>query len=187
MNIDLIKSFSNGNIIFKNYVQLSLDEKKKVLEFRNHLFVRGMMHNKEEIKLNNHLDFINKLNSDKKNCYWVVIRKNKLIGSVYLNKINSADKSAFWGIFLNPDYIGTGIGVEIQYEAMKLFFEVLKFKTVFSEVLKTNEDSLSIQSKFSFKSIEESTNYFVMKLETHEWLKLSTITYKEFKKTILLK
>jgi len=187
MNISLVKPFSIGNVIFKNYTQLLIDEKKQVLEFRNHFLVREMMHNKEEIKLSDHLCFINKLSSDEKNCYWVVIRKNKLVGSVYLNEINCKEKSAFWGIFLHPNYIGTGIGVEIQYESMKLFFETLKFKTILAEALKVNRDTLSIQSKFLFESIEETADCFLMKLEKNQWSKLSTTTFKEFKRKIILK
>ena len=105
MDVDLIEPYAFGNVIFKNYIVLSDDDKKKILEFRNHPLVRNMMHNKEEITLTNHLDFIDKLKSDKKNCYWAVIRKNKLVGSVYLNRINSTGKSAFWGVFLSPNYM----------------------------------------------------------------------------------
>jgi UDP-4-amino-4,6-dideoxy-N-acetyl-beta-L-altrosamine N-acetyltransferase len=187
MDVELIEPYSLGNIIFKNYIVLSIEEKKEVLEFRNHPLVRSMMRNKDEIKLTHHLDFIDKLKSEKKNCYWAVIRKNKLVGSVNLKEINSVKKSAFWGVFLNPNYIGTGIGVEIQYEFMKLFFETLKFKIIFAEALKVNRDTLSIQSKFLFELVEESTDYFLMKLESDQWSKLSTTTFKEFKRKIILK
>lgn len=187
MNVDLIEQYSIGSVIFKNYIELSIEEKKEVLEFRNHPLVRNMMHNKEEIKLIDHFNFINKLKSEKKNCYWAVIRKNKLVGSVYLSEINSEDKSAFWGIFLNPIYIGTGIGFEIQYESMKLFFETLKLKTIFAEALKVNRDTLSIQSKFLFEVVEESVNCYLMKLESDQWSKLPNTTFREFKRKIILK
>ncbi|MGB0879291.1 MAG: UDP-4-amino-4,6-dideoxy-N-acetyl-beta-L-altrosamine N-acetyltransferase [Polaribacter sp.] len=187
MAIDLTKSYSLGNVVFKNYIDLSLEEKKEILGYRNHFLVREMMHNKNEIKLNDHLGFIDKLKIDKQNSYWAVFKKNKLVSSVYLNKIDITDKTGFWGIFLNPNYIGTGIGVEIQFEAMKLFFEKFEFKTIFGEVLKINKDSIPIQLKFSFDIEDQSEKYYSMKLESEQWRNLSTETYKEFRKQILLK
>ena len=83
MVIDKNEIYNSGNIYFKNYINFSIDEKKKILEFRNHVSVREMMLNKNIIELDSHLKFIDKLSVDTKNFYWGVIRKGEING-VYI-------------------------------------------------------------------------------------------------------
>ena len=186
--IDRNHIYKSGIIEFINYTNLIIAEQKLILEYRNNLRVREMMHNTQPIKEKDHLNFIEQLKNDTQNFYWAVFKKNKLIGAVYLNHINSNLNEAFWGIFLNPKYIGTGIGVEIQFESMNLFFHEFNFKKIKSEVLKTNKDSLTIQPKFLFKNIdlENQSDSFKLELTIESWTKLPK-SYKEFKHNILLK
>ena len=47
-----------GDFHFKNYVNLTLDEKSMVLEWRNDESIRKWMYDKEVIELQNHLSFL---------------------------------------------------------------------------------------------------------------------------------
>lgn len=184
--IDRNHIYNSGNIEFKNYTILSIEEQKLILEFRNDLRVREMMHNNKPIKEKDHFDFIERLNNDTQNFYWAVYKKSKPLGAVYLNHFNLNE--AFWGIFINPKYIGTGIGVEIQFETMNLFFQQFNLEKIKGEVLKSNKDSLSIQPKFLFNRInlENQTATLRLELARENWKKLPK-SYKEFKRNILLK
>ena len=187
MLIDKNEIYNSGNINFKNYIKFSIEEKKKILEFRNHIFIREMMHNKNIIELEDHLNFIDKLNFDTKNFYWGVIRKGKLIGSIYINDVDVQEEKAFWGVFLDPNYVGSGIGFEIQFEALNLFFKTFGLKKIFGEVFKKNKDSLSIQSKFLFKTKENHEKHLLLELNAKDWKIFSKFNFKEFKRKIIIK
>ena len=187
MVIDKNEIYNSGNIYFKNYINFSIDEKKKILEFRNHVSVREMMLNKNIIELDSHLKFIDKLSVDTKNFYWGVIRKGKLMGSIYMNDVDDQQEKAFWGIFLDPNYVGSGIGFEIQFETLNLVFKTFGFNKIFGVVFKKNKNALSIQSKFLFKTKENHEKHLLLELNTKDWMIFSKFNFKEFKKKIIIK
>jgi RimJ/RimL family protein N-acetyltransferase len=115
-----------------------------------------------------------------------VKKKEKIIGSIYLTKVDYCKKDAFWGIFLNPNYIGTGLGVEIEFESMKLFFQEFNFSSIKGEVLEKNNDSHSIQTRFNFKEIENQSNCTLYQLAIEDWALLPE-TFKQFKLKYLLR
>jgi UDP-4-amino-4,6-dideoxy-N-acetyl-beta-L-altrosamine N-acetyltransferase len=171
-----------GNLEFTNYLDLSKQELLVILEFRNHIDVRKMMNNTGEISISDHFSFIEKLKQDGDNFYWIVRKNENIIGAIYLNKIDHENKSAFWGIFLNPKYIGTGIGLEIEFECMRLFFDEFQLNIIKGEVIQNNKDSHSIQAKFNFKEVFSANNgsCTLYELSRINWSKLPN-TYKEFK------
>jgi UDP-4-amino-4,6-dideoxy-N-acetyl-beta-L-altrosamine N-acetyltransferase len=186
MNIDKAVLYQFGGLEFINYIQLIEQDLFTILEYRNHIDVRKMMHSKDVIAERDHFNYINKLKIDTSNYYWLVKKKEKIIGSVYLTKVDSLKKDAFWGIFLNPKYIGTGLGVEIEFESMKLFFQEFKFSTIKGEVLEKNNDSHSIQIRFNFKEIENKSNCTLYQLTSEDWTLLPE-TFKQFKLKYLLR
>ncbi|WP_405208890.1 UDP-4-amino-4,6-dideoxy-N-acetyl-beta-L-altrosamine N-acetyltransferase [Aquimarina sp. LLG6339-5] len=181
------KTYESGRLEFKNYTKLSLAEKRTILDFRNHELVRNMMNNNSIIELQGHLEFITRLKDDNHNYYWTVLKKEKIVGAVYLNKVDPDLRDPYWGIFLDPKYIGTGLGVEVEFESLTLFFNQFGLKKIKGEVLRNNIDSIQIQEKFLFKQIENETNnkYFQLQLTCEDWKELPK-TYKEFKREILL-
>jgi UDP-4-amino-4,6-dideoxy-N-acetyl-beta-L-altrosamine N-acetyltransferase len=186
MNIDKSISYEFGSLEFINYTQLIEEELLTVLEYRNHIDVRKMMHNPDEITKQEHFNFINKLKIETINYYWIVKKKEKIVGSVYLTKVDSLKKNAFWGLFLNPKYIGTGLGVEIEFESMKLFFQEFKFNIIKGEVLERNNDSHSIQIKLNFKEIKNQSSCSLYQLIAEDWTLLPE-TFKQFKLKYLLR
>lgn len=174
--------YNSGNLEFINYLDLSKQELLIILEFRNHIDVRTMMNSTAEISISDHFSFIEKLKQDEDNFYWMVKKKENIIGAIYLNKIDHENKSAFWGIFLNPKYIGTGIGLEIEFESMKLFFDEFQLDVIKGEVIHKNKDSHSIQKKFNFKEVFSANNESctLYELSRIDWSK-SPNTYKDFK------
>ena len=186
MTIKKTKEYKLGNLEFINYTQLIDQDLFSVLEYRNHIEVRSMMNDPHIISKDEHLEFIEKLKTDLCNFYWIVRKKEKIIGSVYLSKVDYLKKDAFWGIFLNPKYIGTGLGVEIEFESMKLFFQEFKFSSIKGEVLEKNKDSHSIQIRFNFKEIENQSICTLYQLTSEDWTLLPE-TFKQFKLKYLLR
>lgn len=179
-------TYNTRNFEFINYINLSNEDLLTILKYRNNIEVRKMMRSSKEILVSEHYEYVEKLKLDLNNIYWVVKKKERILGAIYLNNINYNDKSAFWGVFLNSNYIGTGVGVEIEFEVMKLFFVEFGFDYIKAEVLKNNKDSHSIQSKFNFKEIENNINSVTYELTREDWLRLPE-TYKEFKRKNILR
>jgi UDP-4-amino-4,6-dideoxy-N-acetyl-beta-L-altrosamine N-acetyltransferase len=178
--------YNSGNLEFVNYINLSNEDLLTILEYRNHVEVREMMSNPKEILVCEHFEYVEKLKLDVNNFYWIVKKKDKLIGAIYLNNVNYDKRSAFWGVFLNPNYIGTGVGVEVEFEGMKVFFKEFVFNYIKAEVLNKNIDSHSIQTKFNFMEVENNINSVMYELTREDWLRLPE-TYKEFKRQNILR
>jgi len=85
----------------KNFVNLTLNEKKEVLKWRNHPEIRKWMYNKEEIPLKNHLEFIESLKNDKSRLYFKVDN----IGIINYKITNNI---AEIGLHKNPEKKGVG-------------------------------------------------------------------------------
>lgn len=186
MLISNVNKYTSGNLEFVNYISLSDEDLLTILEYRNNIEVRHMMSNPKEIPISEHLKYVENLRLDNNKFYWIVKKKEKIIGAINLNNVNYEMRSALWGIFLNPNYIGTGLGVEVEFEGMKVFFEEFGLNYIKAEVLNKNIDSHSIQAKFNFREVENNINSVIYELTREDWLRLPK-TYKEFKRQNILR
>jgi len=186
MLINNVRNYNSGKLDFLNYINLSNEDLLTILEYRNHVEVRKMMSNHKEIQTIEHFRYVEKLKQNINNFYWIVKKNENIIGAIYLNNLNYEMRSAYWGIFLNPNYIGTGVGVEVEFEGMKVFFKEFGFNYIKAEVLNNNIDSHSIQAKFNFREVENNINSVIYELTREDWLRLPE-TYKEFKRQNILR
>ncbi len=184
MKIDKNIKFQLGNLEFINYVELSESDLQTILDFRNHANVRKMMHNSNEISVKDHFEFVEKLKIDFDNFYWAVKKNDKIIGGISVTKVDYKKNEVFSGIFLNPNLIGTGLGVEIEFESLKLFFESFQIDSINGEVLDQNNLSNTVLVKLNFKPIKTETSSTLYQLKKIDWLQASQ-TYKEFKYELL--
>ena len=58
------------NIKLLNFIDLKLEEKEMILKWRNHPEIRKWMYNQDEIKLEEHLSFIESLNTKEDKFYF---------------------------------------------------------------------------------------------------------------------
>ena len=65
-----------------NFIDLSLEEKIMVLGWRNHPEIRKWMYNQDEIKLEEHLNFIDSLKLRKDKLYFLVKKEDEFIGVI---------------------------------------------------------------------------------------------------------
>ena len=67
------------NIQLLNFIDLELKEKEMILEWRNHPDIRKWMYNQDEIKFEEHLNFIDSLKLRKDKLYFLVKKKMILL------------------------------------------------------------------------------------------------------------
>jgi UDP-4-amino-4,6-dideoxy-N-acetyl-beta-L-altrosamine N-acetyltransferase len=184
MTIDKNKEYQHGNLTFVNYIHLDESDLITILEYRNHPRVRKMTHNSIEISIEDHLNFIKKLKFDDSNFYFAIKKNHKIIGSVSLTKCDFITKYILAGVFLDPKLIGSGLGVELEFESIRLAFVTFKIEKAGCEIFEENNFSHTIIPKFGFKTIATYPSYIVSELSREDWLKLPA-TYIEFKYELL--
>lgn len=137
-----------NNIKLINFTDLSQDEKKMILEWRNRLDIQKWMYTQNDISLEDHLDFIDSLKTIKDKLYFLVKKDNIYIGVIDFTQIKP-NESLHMGIYANPDLKGYG---KILLETIIYFsFEILKVEKIFSEVYFENERAFSLYKIYGFK------------------------------------
>ena len=136
-----------------NFTELTLEEKKMVLEWRNHPDIRKWMYNQNEIKLTDHLNFIENLKNRKDKLYFLVKQDNKYIGVIDFYDIDKYECKA--GLYKNPFEHLLGYGKILLKSCIDYAFNILKVEKLKLEVFKENEKAKRLYKKFNFKETEE--------------------------------
>ena len=142
------------NIQLLNFIDLELEEKEMILKWRNHPEIRKWMYNQDEIKLEEHLGFIESLKSRKNKLYFLVKKEDEFIGVIDFTQLVDKE-SVHMGIYSNPNIKGNGkilLNKIIDYS-----FNNLKVERIFSEGLMENEKAYILYKSFNFKDIFEKT------------------------------
>lgn len=187
LKIDKTKTYPIENLEFKNYINLTSEESHEVLTCRNHAEIRKWMYNDDIIKLDDHLKFIEKLRKNNESFYWAAYQGSSYIGSINITHICTDTQTATWGYYLNPIYIGGGKGLDIEYCALKLFFNSLGLKEVNGEINRLNNPALKLHSIFGYSSEpSDKPDYIKVNLDAQKWSELPE-TLAEFKRYIIVK
>ena len=131
-----------------NFVDLTLDEKKIILSWRNHSSIREWMYNHDEITLENHLAFIESLKLFTNKLYFVVKQNTHFIGVIDFTKIEK-EKCDF-GLYANPFEKTLGIGTILMESGIRYAFDSLKISKLQLEVFENNTKALHLYKKFGF-------------------------------------
>lgn len=143
-----------------NFTDLTLDEKKMVLLWRNHESIRKWMFTQEEISLENHLSYIDSLSKQTDRIYFVVKRGDESIGVIDFTNIH--DNQAYIGLYAQPNLRGVG---KILMEAIVNYgFTTLKLNRLISEVFETNKAAIQLYTKFGFSMINKKETILTMEL-----------------------
>lgn len=158
------------NIQLLNFIDLKLEEKEMILKWRNHPDIRKWMYNQDEIKFEEHLNFIDSLKLRKDKLYFLVKKEDDFIGVIDFTQLVNKE-SVHMGIYSNPNINGNGkilLNKIIDYS-----FNNLKVKRVFSEVFAENDKAYNLYKKFNFKAISEkivnNKKVICMKLENKDY------------------
>ena len=148
----LRKDYIIEDVCLINFVNLSLEEKKMILGWRNHDMVRIWMYSSHIISFEEHLSFIEGLKNDNKNFYWLVRDKAGLdLGVVYLNNVDLNNKNAYLGIYANPNNEKLKVG-KILIESLKvLAFKIWNLHTLKLEVVNLNKRAIRFYKNAGFE------------------------------------
>lgn len=158
---NLKKNINIGDVVLKNFINLTTEEKEMILRWRNDENVRVWMYSNHVISHEEHFKFMEGLQQENKNLYWLIMRKNKeYLGIISLNKIDLRNKNAYLGIYSNPEL--SGIGGAIMECLKKLAFGIAHLHTLKAEVIETNKRAINFYKKAGF-SEEGRLKKFVFK------------------------
>jgi len=136
----------------KNFIDLSEKEQLAVLEYRNHKDIQKWMYTKDEISLENHLNYIKTLNRRKDRVYFLVQIENKNIGVVDLTDIEN--ESVELGIYANP-YL-KGYGKVLLHKIVDYAFNRVHLKKLYANVYTDNSKAIALYKKFHFQIVQTS-------------------------------
>ena len=148
-----------------NFIDLSLDEKKMILEWRNHPSIQKWMFTQQPISLKEHLSYIDSLSARKDRAYFLLKKGSENIGVIDFTNIDYNIKTAELGIYAKP---GTkGVGKLLMTAIIDYAFNVLKIDTLISEVFEENEPARKLYIRYGFKviSTKETNNKNVLHME----------------------
>ena len=146
-----------GNYHLINYGNLESSDSLAILSMRNHPLIKKQMNNFQIISIKEHYKFIDNLNSDSVG-YWIVKKKNRILGSISLTNINSDESSCVGGNYVDPSRVGTGLGLVINYVMHLMAFEKICCKMMSASIKKTNTNAMKINDFFGAIVINPSSD-----------------------------
>ena len=138
-----------------NFINTSLEEKKMILDWRNHPHIRKWMYNQKEISIESHLNFIESLKNSKDKIYCLVKMDKEYIGVIDFTNINHQNKSTYFGLYSNPYSKTTGIGTILLKTIIDYAFNTSNMNILKLEVFEINKKALNLYKKFNFKQMGE--------------------------------
>lgn len=141
------------NIQLLNFIDLKLEEKEMILKWRNHPEIRKWMYNQDEIKLEEHLTFIESLKSRKDKLYFLVKKEDEFIGVIDFLDLDK--KEIFYGIYSNPNSKITGVGRILNEISIDFAFNSLKAHKLKLEVFEDNIQVRNLHKKYKFRETSQ--------------------------------
>ncbi len=154
-----------------NFIDLNIEDKEKVLQWRNHPEVRKWMYCDSPIELNEHFHFIDTLKEREDQIYFLVKAKGKPIGVIDFTKIDNNEKSARFGIYADPSLRGKG---RILMRTLTTYaFSRLKLRKLIAEVFCDNKKAIELYRRFGFQKIKDIKKngrlLTIMELKYENW------------------
>ncbi len=156
-------------LFFKDFFKLSIKEHKELLSIRNNEYVRNNMKSNSIIEIEKHLSWVNSLQSDKNNRYYVVYEENCIVGAIYITDINEMECTSYWGLYFkkNVNPLVSSISAILIIE--KIFHECNTNK-LYSEVKNENVTAYKFNETLGFK--KEKTidkNFYKLSITVDDW------------------
>jgi len=142
-----------GEVELCNYTNLNKVDKMLALSMRNHPEINKWMHNQDSIPKTTHFEFIKSLEGKMNLRYFLVKRKNNIIGSINFSEINLYNSVEF-GIYTNPFLQLKGAGRMLESVASQYAFIELGVKKIKLEVYSDNKRAVYFYNKCGFELIE---------------------------------
>lgn len=146
---------------FQPFQNLTEQELKMVLEWRNLPLVRKLMNHTEPISLDRHLQFVESLVGDQNRACYLVKEDNRFIGVIQLNEIyNNAVRDV--GMYVNPTLLNRGVGMRLGFYGAQYLFTELRFESLYFMALRENKAALNMWRVLGIKQVEASVGRLVL-------------------------
>lgn len=155
---------------YKNYVNLSEDEAKMVLDWRNNPEISKWMVTSGKISYESHISFIGALKNRNDAFYWLVYKENSPYASFNITKLDYDKNSVEVGYYLNPIFLNSGEGLVFHFNYKLFLYNVLGVEVIEGNVQWGNTRALQLSLFFGAKIIGIVTNgdKKYLKLETYK-------------------
>lgn len=164
---------------FKNILDVNKDLQLEVREWRNAESIRKYMYNAHEISIEEHLNWLLRLEKDYNNKIYIAFNRGIPIAVVSLNNIDLKHGKSDWAFYLNPKISITGVGSVLEYEFLDFIFNNYKIEKLNCEVLSINPNTIKLHKKFGFfeegirrKNIVQNNNridVYLLGILKNEW------------------
>jgi UDP-4-amino-4,6-dideoxy-N-acetyl-beta-L-altrosamine N-acetyltransferase len=180
-------------VLLREITKCSDEQKKVVRDVRNQHSVRKSMYTEHEITLDEHLSWVKRLGSDKRQLVFVVFVDNVVSGVVSVNAIDRSHKKSDWAFYLDENVRG-GLGAALEYTLINFVFENLNIEKLNCEVISTNEAVVKLHKKFGFveegfrrENIEKDgkrIGVYFLGLTKTDWCRYKKEVYEKYRKII---
>ncbi len=147
----ITKIIEQESVLLENFTNLTLDEKKMVLNWRNTTKIKKWMFSQDDITLDEHLNYIKLLETKTDRLYFLVKKASQNIGVIDFTNILS--DSCEFGVYANPKL--KGMGKYLMSEIITYAFNTLNVKVLKAEVFEQNSKAVALYSKYNFKKVNE--------------------------------
>ena len=149
-----VSTFSIPPIKVKNFTILPQEQLLQILNWRNSEEVRIWMYSKDEISVEDHLNFCESLSKQTSSAYFMVLKNETAIGVVSLINYNEIEQSGEIGFYLNPQYLKSGVGLDVFYVGLELLFKEYNLNKVIGFVRIENTNAKFLNDFFGMLEVE---------------------------------
>lgn len=147
------------SITFINILNVDIKIQMEVRNWRNNDSIREYMVNDHIITKEEHKNWLNSLEKANKNIFFIAYFNDKIIGVTSIINPNYIDKVCSWGQYLNPEYMGLGLGFFLEYFFLNYIFDNFEFEKVNSEIFSNNVKNIKLHGNLGF--VLESKNEII--------------------------
>jgi len=146
-----------------NFIDLTLEEKKMILLWRNDTSIKKWMYNSDYIILDTHLQYIESLKKRDDRIYFLVKNDNDYIGVIDFTSIDYKKKETEIGLYSNPNIMGNG--KILMNNIIDYGFNNLKLDRLCANLLINNIKAYNLYLKFDFKEYKKDKKLIYMELK----------------------
>lgn len=128
---------------FKNFKEINSEDLKTIFEWRNHPKIRKWMTNKQLIKWNEHLNYIESLKTNTTKEAYLCDYNNSPIGVINVLK-NTKNNEAEIGFYISPSKLDNGYGLRLGFYGAQFLFQDKGFDKLMFKAQKNNKSVLRL-------------------------------------------
>lgn len=129
--------------------EMSFDDLKMILPWRNDPSVRRNMYTHHVIKWEEHVAWFERVRKDNTRRDFIYTINNKTRGVVCFTELNEVSRNAFWA-FYSDQSAPPGTGIAMEYLALNMAFSELNLHKLNCEVLDINPPVINMHKKVGF-------------------------------------